>query len=157
MFPSDPPLFLNTLNTGCGYNSLASCGCPSWRLAQVLLFAFRSFLAVAVTAATASTATGTATVFDSRWHRFEVVVVAEGLAHPWGMAFLPDGDMLITERHGALRRIHDGEVSAPIHGSPPVYAMGQGGLMDLALHPRFADNGWVYFTHSSGPTPCRRH
>ncbi len=65
-------------------------------------------------------------------------VVADGLDHPWGMAFLPDGSILVTERSGALRRVADGAVSAPIAGLPPVADVGQGGLLDIALAPDFA-------------------
>jgi glucose/arabinose dehydrogenase len=78
-----------------------------------------------------------------------VVVVARGLSHAWGMAFLPDGDMLITERGGQLRLIRDGVLtSEPVGGVPEVQAGGLGGLMDIALHPQFADNDTVYLTYT---------
>ncbi|MGB3619260.1 MAG: PQQ-dependent sugar dehydrogenase [Catalinimonas sp.] len=73
--------------------------------------------------------------------------VAGGLVHPWGLAFLPDGRMLVTERPGRLRLVTAaGEVSEPLAGTPEVFARGQGGLMDVALDPDFADNQLVYLT-----------
>jgi aldose sugar dehydrogenase len=84
---------------------------------------------------------------------FRVVTVAEGLEHPWGIAFLPGGDLLVTERPGRLRLIRGGTlVPAPIAGVPEVAARGQGGLMDVALHPDFASNRLVYLSYSKpGP------
>ncbi len=80
-----------------------------------------------------------------------VEVVARGLEHPWGVAFLPDGRMLVTERPGRMRIIgRNGQVGAALAGLPPVAAFGQGGLMDVALHPDFARNGLVYFTYAVG-------
>ena len=87
---------------------------------------------------------------DSKEHRFKAVTIADGLAHPWGMAFLPGGDLLVTERTGTLRRISNGVLSAPLAGLPEIYASGQGGLLDVALHPDFARNKWVYLTYSAG-------
>ena len=76
---------------------------------------------------------------------FTVTEVVAGLEHPWSLAFLPDGDMLVTERSGRLRRIGpDGRVSAPIAGVPSVYVEGQAGLLDVALSPGFATDGLVY-------------
>jgi len=73
--------------------------------------------------------------------------VADGLQTPWGMAFLPDGRMLVTERPGNLVIVSpDGSVSRPVEGTPTVFAQGQGGLMDVALHPGFAQNRMVYLT-----------
>lgn len=79
----------------------------------------------------------------------QVRTVAEGLAHPWGLAFLPDGRMLVTERPGRLRIVEkDGRVSAPLDGVPEVFARGQGGLLDVALDPKFAENRLVYLSYS---------
>jgi glucose/arabinose dehydrogenase len=76
-----------------------------------------------------------------------VTVVARGLDHPWGLALLPEGGMLVTERSGALRRVGpDGTVSAPLAGVPRVHAQGQGGLLDVALSPHFADDRLVYLS-----------
>lgn len=75
-------------------------------------------------------------------------LVTGGLKRPWGMAFLPDGSILVTERVGTLRRIVDGRASAPLDGLPAVFASGQGGLLDIALDPEFATNRLVYLSYS---------
>jgi glucose/arabinose dehydrogenase len=77
-----------------------------------------------------------------------VVRVTEGLEHPWGMAFLPDGSLLVTERPGRLRLLRDGLLSDPIDGVPRVLARGQGGLLDVAIHPAFEGNRLVYLSYS---------
>ena len=75
--------------------------------------------------------------------------VAEGLEHPWGLAFLPDGRILVTERPGRLRIVdQSGGLSAPIAGVPAVAAGGQGGLLDVALDPGFADNRLIYLSYA---------
>ena len=85
----------------------------------------------------------------SEQHDFHLVTMAEGLEHPWGMAFLPDGGMLITERPGRLRLLKDGRLQPEaIAGTPEVVARGQGGLLDVALHPDFADNRLVYLSYA---------
>ena len=88
-------------------------------------------------------------IFESERHRFRLTVVASGLEHPWGLAFLPDGAMLVTERPGRLRVIRDGVLDpTPVSGVPEVAAVGQGGLLDVALHPRFRDNRLVYLSYA---------
>ena len=84
-------------------------------------------------------------VFASERERFRVITLVRGLDHPWGLAFLPDGDMLVTERPGRLLRI-DGETlqSRTVRGLPTVAEVGQGGLLDVALHPRFDSTRLVY-------------
>ena len=79
--------------------------------------------------------------------------VTRGLEHPWGLAFLPDGRMLVTERPGRLRLVApDGRLSEPLAGVPNVQAGGQGGLLDVALSPGFAENRLVYLSFSEpGP------
>ena len=78
-----------------------------------------------------------------------VVVVTRGLSHPWGLAFLPGGDMLVTERQGRLRMIRDGVLDPePVDGVPEVLARGLSGLMDVALHPQFAENRLVYLSYT---------
>ena len=79
----------------------------------------------------------------------KVTDVARGLEHPWGLAVLPDGRMLVTERPGRLRiATLDGTLSEPLTGLPPVYARGQGGLLDVALSPGFAQDRLVYLSFS---------
>ena len=78
-----------------------------------------------------------------------VVVLAKGLSHPWSLAFLPDGTLLVTERGGRLRAVRNGVIDPqPIAGVPAVRAAGLSGLLDIALHPRFTDNHFVYLTYS---------
>jgi len=80
---------------------------------------------------------------------FKVTTVAEGFEHPWGLALLPDGRMLITERAGRLRLIDkNGKTSAPLQGLPKIAAGSQGGLLDLTLSPKFASDNLVYFSFS---------
>lgn len=82
---------------------------------------------------------------------YKLDTVADGLSHPWAMAFLPQGDMLVTERSGQLRRISDGKLlSEPIAGVPDVYVGGQGGLLDIILDPGFEINHRLYMSFSSG-------
>jgi len=86
---------------------------------------------------------------QSQRHDFRIETLADGLEHPWGLAFLPDGGLLITERPGRLRLYKDGALqSGPIAGVPEVVARGQGGLLDVALHPDFAGNGLVYLSYA---------
>jgi len=85
-------------------------------------------------------------------HKIKVSIVAGGLANPWSLAWLPDGSMLITERAGRLRLLHkDGVLDpTPVSGVPTVKAQRLSGLMDVVLHPRFAENHLVYLTYSKG-------
>ncbi|MGB3036536.1 MAG: PQQ-dependent sugar dehydrogenase [Methyloceanibacter sp.] len=79
----------------------------------------------------------------------KVETVATGLSHPWGLAFLPDGRMLVTERSGTLRLVSkDGKLSPPLSGVPKVVVAGQGGLLDVAIDPDFKSNSLVYLTYS---------
>jgi aldose sugar dehydrogenase len=88
-------------------------------------------------------------VFDTaEQHKIRVVVVTKGLSHPWSLAFLPDGNILITERSGSLRIVKNGVLDPnPVAGIPEVRAQGLAGLMDLALHPQFNQNKLIYFTY----------
>ena len=74
--------------------------------------------------------------------------VVPGLDIPWGMAFLPGGSMLISEKSGTLIHFKDGK-KTNVKDVPEVYFRGQGGLMDLELHPRYEENGWIYLSYSS--------
>lgn len=89
-------------------------------------------------------------IFDTaEQHKIHVSVVARGLSHPWSMAFLPDGDILITERPGRLRLVHNGVLDPnSVQGIPEVRTDGNGGLMDVAIHPDFSNNGLVYLTYT---------
>jgi aldose sugar dehydrogenase len=87
--------------------------------------------------------------FDSKSGRIRLVTVASGLEHPWALAFLPDGRMLVTERPGRLRFVNpDGTKSEPLSGVPEVYAEGQGGMMDLVLDPDYQQNHTIWLTYS---------
>lgn len=78
-------------------------------------------------------------------------IITDQLERPWSLAFLPDGDFLITERTGQLRRVTpEGDISPPIQGLPPIAVIGQGGLLDVALHPQFVKNRWVYLSFTAG-------
>jgi glucose/arabinose dehydrogenase len=94
-----------------------------------------------------------AQTFRSEEHAFRVVRVAGGLAHPWSLAFLPDGRMLVTEREGRLRALVEGKLEErPIEGLPRVERYGQGGLFDVVPHPQFEKNGLLYFAYAArGP------
>ena len=147
------------------------------------LFA-RSLLLVAVIAPAASAQQGQPQIgiapivlgdkpytFDTaEQHKIRVVVVARGLAHPFSLAFLPDGDALVTERGTRLRIVHNATANVqagsgraprldpePVAGVPQIPAFRGGGLQEVALHPKFAANGLVYFTYNkpgeAGPTP----
>ena len=86
---------------------------------------------------------------ESREHRFQLVPVATGLQHPWAVAFLPGGDLLVTERRGRLLRVAAADGSTrEIDGLPRVAAVGQGGLLDVALDPGFARNRRLYLAYS---------
>ena len=80
--------------------------------------------------------------------------MASGLSHPWSLAFLPDGDMLVTERNGKLRLMHDGVLDPePIAGVPAVHAVRLSGLMEVLPHPKFAQNHLVYLTYTKDVGP----
>jgi glucose/arabinose dehydrogenase len=82
---------------------------------------------------------------------YQVAVVAEGLDHPWSLAFLPDGGMLVTERNNGLRLVRDGKlVAEPLAGVPAAFKQGQGGYFDIVLDPAFATNGLVYLSYAEG-------
>ena len=94
-------------------------------------------------------AADTARIAETEHGPVRLVVVAEGLEHPWGMAFLPDGRLLVTERPGRLRIVApDGKVGPPLAGVPAVDATGQGGLLDVVLDPDFAANRLVYLSYA---------
>lgn len=95
-------------------------------------------------------------VVESQDQRFVIDTVVSGLKVPWGLAFLPNGDMLISEREGKLLLFSKGKLSQPIEGLPPIMAFGQGGLLDLCLHPDYKKNGWIYFSYSALNTESKK-
>ena len=109
-------------------------------------------LALALGTAAAPAAAAQSETFQSEKHAFRVVTLVEGLANPWSLAFLPDGRMLVTERPGRLRVVsRDFKLDPmPVEGVPRVAAVGQGGMFDVALHPKYTENGWIYLAYN-GP------
>lgn len=86
---------------------------------------------------------------ESAKHKFGVDTITKALTNPWAVEFLPDGRILVTERAGEIRIVKDGKLlDEKIQGVPAVYARGQGGLMDITLHPDYEKNGWIYLSYS---------
>ncbi|QEY33308.1 PQQ-dependent sugar dehydrogenase [Synechococcus sp. RSCCF101] len=84
-------------------------------------------------------------------------VIVSGLRHPWSMSWLPDGALLISERDGALKLFRHGQATPElVSGVPEVFASGQGGLLEVAVHPQFERNGWIYLTYAAGDTERNR-
>lgn len=103
-------------------------------------------IVVLATLVIATSTRGQSISFQSSAGELNVETVAGGLVHPWGLAFLPDGRMLVTERPGRMRIVtRDGQMSAPLAGVPDVWAAGQGGLLDIATDTSFRENGTIYF------------
>jgi glucose/arabinose dehydrogenase len=89
--------------------------------------------------------------FKTDNQKIRVVTIADGLDSPWSMVFLPGGDILFTERPGRLRVISNGKLQdEPIAGLPEIQFGTHGGLLDVALHPQFETNHWIYLTYSKG-------
>src|ERR671918_1613685 len=89
------------------------------------------------------------TVFRSALHDYRVVTVVDALVQPWSIAFLPDGDQLITERPGRLRIVRQGKLlPQPVEGVPKVFHSSQGGLLEVMPHPNFASNRLLYLSYS---------
>jgi len=108
---------------------------------------------MSVSAATSIPAHSAETVLTTDTERGPISVsrITSGLNHPWSIAFISESDWLVTERSGQLRRVIDGELQKnPISGLPNINVGGQGGLLDVALHPDFKTNHWVYLSYSAG-------
>ncbi len=91
----------------------------------------------------------TGEVIESEKQKFSIDTLTSELSNPWGIAFLPDGRILVTERKGEIRIVKDGELQdEKIANVPAVYAEGQGGLLDIKLHPDYNTNGWIYLTYA---------
>src|SRR6516225_2026323 len=112
-----------------------------------LLAAAAGVLALALPVAPPLAAEMTQAPVVKSQHAVKVETFAKGLVHPWGLAFLPDGRLIVTERPGRVRIIAaSGALSPPVQGTPRVYASGQGGLLDVALSPDFAATGLIYLS-----------
>ncbi|MCX2837778.1 PQQ-dependent sugar dehydrogenase [Salinimicrobium sp. MT39] len=107
---------------------------------QKILISFLTLLLFSLTAL-AQKSTVRTDAGDVQVHK-----IVENLDHPWGMAFLPDGRLLVTERAGTLRILKDSTLSEPLMGTPEVFAQGQGGMLDVALHPNFQENQYIYLS-----------
>jgi glucose/arabinose dehydrogenase len=135
------------------------------RRGRLAIAAGAAVFAVVVALSLVNGQSGTQTI-RTQEHAFRIVQLVGGLEHPWGLAFLPDGRMLVTERPGRLRIVRAPRLEPqpatelpqviaddllepqPVSGLPPVVARGQGGLLDVALHPHFAENGLVYLSYA---------
>ncbi len=106
-------------------------------------------VAVMLTHACAESETVIQDSIGTQYQTVRLVEVIGGLEHPWAVAFLPDGSMLVTERPGRLVHVQDGEPTE-LSGVPEVVSIGQGGMMEVAVHPDYEENGWVYLTYSEG-------
>ena len=79
---------------------------------------------------------------------FRIETLTDAVETPWGLAFLPDGRLLITERPGRLRILDNGKLSEPVEGIPAVWTRQDGGLFDVEVHPKYAQNGWIYLAYA---------
>jgi aldose sugar dehydrogenase len=115
----------------------------------VLITAAAGFAAASLLAASGAVARDDNALVATQKARVQLAVVTTGLEHPWGLAFLPDGRALVTERPGRLRIVdRNGKAGEPLAGVPAVDALGQGGLLDVALDPEFARNQRIYLSYS---------
>lgn len=121
---------------------------PWPRLVEARPLAAMGALALALLATPAGAdASPNAATYPTEHGTVRLQTVADELEHPWAIAFLPDGQLLVSERPGRLRIVaEDGRLSVPVAGVPAVYAEGQGGLLDVALDPHFSDNQLIYFS-----------
>lgn len=88
-------------------------------------------------------------VYSAGGYQFKVETIVAEANKPWSIAFLPDGSALVTDRDGALQVLKDGELSEPIKHTPEIWLAGQGGLLEVALHPEYVKNDWVYLSFSA--------
>jgi aldose sugar dehydrogenase len=109
---------------------------------------FGALLSAALSAFIASPALAESRTLKTEEVEVRADIVADGLQHPWGLDFLPGGDIIVTERPGRIRILSGGELSDPVEGVPEVAARGQGGLLDIAVSPDFASSGLVFFSFS---------
>ncbi len=105
--------------------------------------------ALAATFLIATSTRGDSASFTSSAGKLEVETIATGLAYPWGLAFLPDGRMIVTEKPGRIRLVtREGQLSPPLAGTPEVWYSGQGGMLDVAIDKSFVQNGTIYFCYA---------
>ena len=141
-------MYDNATNADAIYRGTFAVTAHSVSIAQ-RVSAIALFLLVATPAF--SQATTNERIFKTEQHTVRAVSVIKGLYHPWSLAFLPDGRMIVIERRGTMRIIEGGKlVDKPIEGIPKSAEHGQGGLLDVALHPKYAENGWIYWTYNAG-------
>lgn len=118
----------------------------NWHSAALM---FLAVLVAGCEAPAAETSGEEEDLYRSDLHGYRLATVVEGLENPWAIAFLPDGDLLVTERPGRLRIVRDGElVEEPVPGLPEVREGGQGGLLDVVPHPDFDSNRLVYISYA---------
>ncbi|MFW6212664.1 MAG: PQQ-dependent sugar dehydrogenase [Spirochaetota bacterium] len=118
------------------------------RIVRIASVGVGLLLVASCAAAEPRTAEGNSQTYTSAQARFELEPVVSDLAHAWAFAFLPDGDILITQRSGRLW-LFDGAGIQEVTNLPPVRPNGQGGLLDIVLHPNYARNGWIYMSYSA--------
>jgi glucose/arabinose dehydrogenase len=118
---------------------------------RVQIFRTLQILLIGTAACFNTWAQDRSSVISSEKQAFRLVTLLNGLENPWSLAFLPDGQMLVTERAGRLRLVsQDFKLNPkPIDGLPEVVAQGQGGLFDVVLHPEYAQNGWIYWAYNA--------
>lgn len=118
---------------------------------KVQIFRGLNILLLSLAALTPSWAQDRSSVITSEKHAFRLATLVTGFENPWSVAFLPDGHMLVTERAGRMRLVGaDFRVDPKvIEGLPEVAERGQGGLFDVALHPQYAQNGWIYWAYNA--------
>ena len=120
---------------------------------SILLLIAGAWLVACSKADTTAEETFRGKIIQSEKQKFGIDTIAAGLTNPWGIAFLPDGRILVTERAGEIRIVKDGKLQVEkIENVPAVFVHGQGGLMDIKLHPDYATNGWIYLTYSKPGT-----
>ena len=118
---------------------------------KVQVFRCLNILLLSLAALTSAWALDRSSVITSEKHAFRLATLLTGLENPWSVVFLPDGRLLVTERAGRMRLVGaDFRVDPkPVEGLPEVVERGQGGLFDVALHPQYAQNGWIYWAYNA--------
>src|SRR5436190_23482085 len=117
--------------------------------AGLVTVALMAAILLAATLVIATSTRGEESVFGSSAGELDVRTFARGLVHPWSLAFLPDGTILVTERPGRMRIVTmEGQLSPALKGVPEVWASGQGGLLDVAIDKSFSQNKTIYFCFS---------